>query len=1186
MKVYSLLIFLLAGIAITVTAQQQKELPPSLACPSLATLQAPPIQKLAVPFNVQKLREEDAELEGLGFPHRIAQIIPVALNPENAGEWTSLPNGQRIWRLELEAQGATAVSLLYDRFRIPRGGKLFIYNAGGNEVFCYTDRDNPKQEEYSTGYISGDKIRLEYAEPLSGGVSGETPQIQLSGLAYAYKDVMAFIAKQLLVPGYQEGDAAYCNININCPEGANWQDQKKSVVCYVSVVGGAQYTCSGAIVNNELQDLTPYLLTAFHCGEGATAADLNQWQFYFHYEFTGCDADSPLAGYKMLTGATQAVSLHINGESDGMLLKLNDPIPSDWDVYYSGWDRRDQTSPSGVSIHHPKGDVKKISVYTTPLATVTTNWDGGPGAPNAHWEATFAKGILEPGSSGAPLFNSNRRIIGTVSGGNPMMSCMLSALPTFHGKLSWHWDQSDNPEQHMSRYLDPNRTGIEYIDGTYGNDTQVAFLAGKKEIYAAETIPFFNRSRGDLDTWHWEFPGGTPATFEGENPPGILYNVPGEFTAKLTAKKGDQEIGVYEVPVRVTLKQNYCEKEPVSTGAGTETSPYPLGLGDGRFLMRQTVSIALYTAQELGLSAGSLITELEWDAKTAVRQTRILSVYLKETDDTQFTESSTWAQEVENATLVYRSPSNWTNTTGANKITLTTPFRSSGKNLKVLVGTVTSGASSSESAGCSYTLSENNLHQRWSATSSLSPDTRGTLDKNRPNLRFYAVEPCPTALPVANFSVSGTSIYEGDTIRFTDRSTGPSVVRTWTLPGGTPETSQQESLDVMYADEGVYDVGLWVKNTEGENTKNQTGAITVAARKPVAQFTATSAGFIKQAGGGQLLPVSGGDVQFEHLSLYKPRSLTWTFGGIDITSNEAMPVITYPAGENTYSVKLSAANSGGTDELLRTDYIQVGGTADIWNVRLGETADQVHTLGGEIANAVGSNATRLAEKYTAPEKGMISKVRVYTRNVTQNSQGAMTLAIYSDDNGLPNRSIASTLQIQGGNNRIEPDGYTTFTFPEPVQVSGTFYVVVGTTNYSHVSFTVPAVARREDIQQNTVIHFERFAALWVDLGQQGLATSLNIIPEFTYLKETGLADISVSDMLKVYPNPATQNHTFYVESGLDEAFLRDAQIRIYAIDGRLVHQQPATGKRTRLILSQPGTYLLQLNQERGMIVIR
>jgi hypothetical protein len=69
-----------------------------------------------------------------------------------------------------------------------------------------------------------------------------------------------------------------------------------------------------------------------------------------------------------------------------------------------GWDRSGNAGTSGVGIHHPMGDVKKISatnsIVNHPNQII---WYEGPSsAPNTHWNATFYNGFIEGGSSGSP----------------------------------------------------------------------------------------------------------------------------------------------------------------------------------------------------------------------------------------------------------------------------------------------------------------------------------------------------------------------------------------------------------------------------------------------------------------------------------------------------------------------------------------------------------------------------------------------------------------------------------------------------------------------------------------------------------------------------------------------------------------------------------------------------------------
>lgn len=72
--------------------------------------------------------------------------------------------------------------------------------------------------------------------------------------------------------------------------------------------------------------------------------------------------------------------------------------------------------------------------------------------------------------------------------------------------------------------------------------------------------------------------------------------------------------------------------------------------------------------------------------------------------------------------------------------------------------------------------------------------------------------------PTANFNANSTSIYEGDTISFTDASSGSPTSRQWLFEGGIPDTSNEANPKIIYPAEGVYDVTLIVTNAVGSDT--------------------------------------------------------------------------------------------------------------------------------------------------------------------------------------------------------------------------------------------------------------------------------------------------------------------------------------------------------------------------------
>jgi len=127
------------------------------------------------------------------------------------------------------------------------------------------------------------------------------------------------------------GSSGPCEINVNCPSGYSWSDEKRSVALVITS-NGTRW-CSGSIMNNVRQDLTPYFLTADHCNDGFTAV----WVIMFNYESPSCtNLDGPLnytiSGAKLKAGSSA---------TDFCLVELNEAIPDSYYVHYSGWNAVD-----------------------------------------------------------------------------------------------------------------------------------------------------------------------------------------------------------------------------------------------------------------------------------------------------------------------------------------------------------------------------------------------------------------------------------------------------------------------------------------------------------------------------------------------------------------------------------------------------------------------------------------------------------------------------------------------------------------------------------------------------------------------------------------------------------------------------------------------------------------------------
>ena len=89
----------------------------------------------------------------------------------------------------------------------------------------------------------------------------------------------------------------------------------------------------------------------------------------------------------------------------------------------------------------------------------------------------------------------------------------------------------------------------------------------------------------------------------------------------------------------------------------------------------------------------------------------------------------------------------------------------------------------------------------------------------------------------ANFMADVTAILEGESVQFTDLSSGDITTWEWTFEGGDPATSNDQNPMVTYNIPGIYDVSLTVSNATSSNTFVQEDYITVDALSGLQEIT-------------------------------------------------------------------------------------------------------------------------------------------------------------------------------------------------------------------------------------------------------------------------------------------------------------------------------------------------------------
>ncbi len=399
-----------------------------------------PTQTLGA-VDVEKLLEEDAQRRELGkeFDRRFGYSFDVNFNPSNSGVWINLPNGDRVWQLTILSPGALSINLTFSKYNLPEGADLFIVGQY-NKIGALTRMNNQSDEKLGTGLIRGDQVSLEYYEPAAVRGLGK---LEVGKATHGYKDPFSVL---------NWGDADVCEMNVNCPQGAPWKNEKRSAV---RIIDGGDL-CSGAMINNVLQDGKPYMLTANHCFNSSSST----WVYSFNWESPTCVTPSvAIPENQTLTGGTLRAR---NAASDFCLMELSAKPPAAFNIFYSGWSALNIPSQSTTIIHHPSGDIKKITFDTDPAS----HSGYGLNAPNdsSHWKTSnyeFAT-TTEGGSSGSPMYDQNHRIVGQLHGG-PASCTNISA--DFYGKVSLSWNGGGTAATRLKDWLDPLNTGVLAQDG-------------------------------------------------------------------------------------------------------------------------------------------------------------------------------------------------------------------------------------------------------------------------------------------------------------------------------------------------------------------------------------------------------------------------------------------------------------------------------------------------------------------------------------------------------------------------------------------------------------------------------------------------------------------------------------------------------------------------------------------------
>jgi len=423
---------------------------------------------LRVPaLDIAKVLAEEEQAQK-GQPLRYAVSHRFEADPKSRlhreGVWHSVTPELRLWRLRIEAPSALTIDLAFSPFELPAGAELYLSDAAGTFIRGpYSAADTPAHGAFWTPFVPGD---VAYVEVLVPAAVERDLALQVSQVNQAYRDI--FTGQS---PYAKSGS---CNVDVVCPQGDAHREQIRAAARYT--VGGG--SCSGQLVNNTANDGKRLFITANHCVD--SQSDANGVVVYWNYESPTCRTPNsgasgiplPVSGNSIAqTGGALLRANH--SPSDTSLIELNSNIPNGVMPFWDGWDRSESAKSSGVVVHHPNGDEKRISFENNPLTLNDTPVSGVPGS--RHWRvADWDVGTTEPGSSGSGLLSPEKRLIGVLSGG---LAACGNDLDDYFGRLSVAWEGGGSSSTRVRDWLDPAGSGAVVLDGRGGCNAPVVSLS-------------------------------------------------------------------------------------------------------------------------------------------------------------------------------------------------------------------------------------------------------------------------------------------------------------------------------------------------------------------------------------------------------------------------------------------------------------------------------------------------------------------------------------------------------------------------------------------------------------------------------------------------------------------------------------------------------------------------------------
>ena len=421
------------------------------------------------------------------------------------GIWEDVKDG-RLWSMTIESKDALSLNFVFNDFYLPDGAYMYIVNSDETMLFGpVTPKAVRKNGFFLTDVLQGDKATIFLFEP--SDKQGESA-LTIKRIVHGYKNTYNLM-------GANKSKSVNCYNDIACfPE----YETESDGVGMILTPSGDTWHC-GSLVMSTDYSFEPYFLTAFNAFDqglpnvydgvlsGTEIQFAEACAFKFRYKHTSCNGSS--VALSTTYNGCDFISASFN--SDFVLLKLNENVKADRNLTWLGWDRSANIPQSGACIHYSDGNLMEIAFDYDPLQIGTClNF-----AYNNHWLVSFDDGVTREYTSGSPLLNGSKRIVGQLTGRNvynPSVSYCNQPDVCF-GRFSESWTGGNSIYTRLSDWLDPISTGQTTMDSH-----RVPYIAGPTTLSGVCDYYVCNLPSGFTVSWSY--------TNNGENAVTLQPNVP------------------------------------------------------------------------------------------------------------------------------------------------------------------------------------------------------------------------------------------------------------------------------------------------------------------------------------------------------------------------------------------------------------------------------------------------------------------------------------------------------------------------------------------------------------------------------------------------------------------------------------------------------------------------------------